>query len=307
MSKYIYIDHNIIQYDYDDVIRLRNIDDYCYVYSDEHFNELSRKEDDRYFSVLRRIKARKIKINLDDKFRIQNEATIMDYVDPRTLYEEYLELIGTSKRLSELFKNIQPFCMGNKDAIDPMQLQEEFTSQTKGLIASNEVLPHEIVSKYGELIDTIGVGLHKTLTEAKSKILPIEKMRKKITSANLSELRDGEEKVVDRIWELVKDKFPGLTKDQLFGKESNTIINPNNNSLFIKIVQCHSILNTLGYYPDKGLTRINKVNGINSDGSHIAYSIFCSALMSADDRLCKKAKAIFEYFDLNTSVLHLLV
>lgn len=306
-NKFIYIDHNIIQYDYDGIIRLNNTDDYCFVYSDEHFNELNRKEDDRFFDVLRRIKARKIKIILDKKFQITNEATILDYVDPKMLYDHYLATIEDTKKYTEIFKLIQPYCMGNKEAIIPEQVKGNFITQQNDLIASIEILPDDIKTKYGELIDVIGENLNIALQEAKSNILPIEKMRKKITSVNLSELKKGNLKIIDQIWDNVKDKFTGITKDQLFGKEKIIATYPNNDCLFLKIVQCHSILNTLGYYPDKGLTLVNKVNGINSDASHIAHSIFCSVLLSADDHLCKKAIAIFEYFERNTAVLQLLI
>jgi hypothetical protein len=307
INNFIYIDHNIIQYDYDSIIRLNSTDDYCFVYSDEHFNEFNRKEDDRFFDVLRRIKARKIKIKLDSKFQITNEATVLNYVDPRMLYDQYLTTIEDSKKYTELFKRIQPYCMGNKDAIIPEQVKERFISQQNDLLASIEVLPNDIIAKYGELIEIIGENLNLALQEAKSTILPIEKMRKKISSVNLSELKKGQVKIIDQIWDIVKDKFPGISKDQLFGKEKLIATYPSNDCLFLKIVQCHSILNTLGYYPDKGLTLVNKVNGINSDASHIAHSIFCSALLSADDHLCKKAIAIFEYYEINTSVLQLLI
>lgn len=303
MDNLIYLDQNIIQYDYEGLLQLKPIDDYTYVYSDEHFNEINRKEDERFFDVLRRIKARKIKLVLDKKFKITNQIVLLDYSDPRSLYDSYIETIGDLKKHSELFYKIQPFLMGNKEAIVPETIGVTFLKNQQELINSIDCIPDDIMKQLSGLMTLIGDGLQETLKKAESEILPLEKLRKQISKKNLSELEIKDGTIIDNIWEEIKDCFPGVDKDELFGK--NAFLPNDNNSMFESVVKCHNILNTIGYYPDKGLSKESKVYGINSDASHLGHSIFCSALLSADDHLCKKANAIFEYLNLKTVIMQL--
>ena len=67
---FIYLDKNVLHYDFEGTIRIEPIENVCFVYSDEHFNEISRFEDERIFDVVSRIKARKLKVILDsNKFK----------------------------------------------------------------------------------------------------------------------------------------------------------------------------------------------------------------------------------------------
>jgi len=94
---FIYLDQNIIQYDFEKKINLSNDSKFVWVYSDEHFNEINWKEDSRFFKVLERLKARKIKIKLNDKFEITNECILLNYDDPKKLYDQYLETLSEYK------------------------------------------------------------------------------------------------------------------------------------------------------------------------------------------------------------------
>lgn len=304
---FIYIDHNIIQYDYELTLNLKQNSDLCFVYSEEHFNEINRKEDERFFETLRRIEARKLKIKLDAEFNIINEAIILDYQDPKALYDDYLLTIKDSKKYTNLFLNLQPYFMGNLSAINPIDVKVEFEEQMKALIASMPLagLPEELFNNLHKIINCIGVELQRTLELVSNEILPIEKMRKKITTKSLSDLKYEDGFIIDQIWNLVENSFPGIEKDQLFGKKPLPFMSKKNIPLFLSVVQCHNVLNTLGYWPDEGLTKISKVYGINSDASHIAHSAFCSGIISADNRLCKKAQAIYQYLGLNKNVIQI--
>jgi len=304
---FIYLDKNILQYDCDGILKLETRDNLCFVYSEEHFNEISRSEDERIFNVLQRIKARKLKLTLDSKFNITDQPRMLDYQDPRMLYDEHQNATAGYKQYSNIFIPLQPFFMGNIESVDPHLINEKFVTQIKELMKSISVteIPQSLAANYEASLTNIGDNLEKALNDAKEKILPIEQMRKKFAKKNLSELNQSDGLIVDQIWSLVKDKFPGIEKDQLFGKKPLPYMKIPEMPIFRTVVQCHSILNTLGYYPDKGLTKISKVYGINSDASHLAHSIFCSGIISADDHLCKKANAIFQYLGLNKAVIQL--
>ncbi len=126
-----------------------------------------------------------------------------------------------------------------------------------------------------------------------------------MTAKALSNLNPQNGAIIDQIWDLIKNVMHPVEKDQLFGKILFYADQDFSYSKFHNIIQCHSILNYLGYWPDQGLNKLSKIYGINSDASHLAHSVFCEGLMSADKRMCKKASAIFGYIDLNTVIYQL--
>ncbi len=300
---FIYLDQNIIQYDFEKKINLSNDSKFVWVYSDEHFNEINRKEDSHFFKVLERLKARKIKI-LNDKFEITNECILLNYDDPKKLYDQYLETVSEYKPYSFLFNPLQTFFYGNVDSMEPSKY---VTDIKQSLIELTKELPEE----YTEQIDSVCEQLESNLISAKPQIKPLNKMRKLWTKSQFSNLDEKNGSIIDQIWNEIDEKVKPITKDQFFGKEILPFISPKNADkkqlIFLGIVQCHSALNFLGYWPDEGLPKTSKIFGINSDASHIAHSFFCSGIISADNRLCQKAKAIYEYFGKNKIVVQVKI
>lgn len=301
---FIYLDQNIIQYDFEKKINLSNDSKFVWVYSDEHFNEINRKEDSHFFKVLERLKARKIKIKLNDKFEITNECILLNYDDPKKLYDQYLETVSEYKPYSFLFNPLQTFFYGNVDSMEPSKY---VTDIKQSLIELTKELPEE----YTEQIDSVCEQLESNLISAKPQIKPLNKMRKLWTKSQFSNLDEKNGSIIDQIWNEIDEKVKPITKDQFFGKEILPFISPKNADkkqlIFLGIVQCHSALNFLGYWPDEGLPKTSKIFGINSDASHIAHSFFCSGIISADNRLCQKAKAIYEYFGKNKIVVQVKI
>jgi hypothetical protein len=307
----IYLDQNILQYDFEDKIKLSNDSEIAWVYSDEHFNEINRKEDSRFFDVLERIKARKIKVKLNDKFEITDECILLNYDDPKKLYDQYLECINEYKSASFLFYPLQVFFHGNTDSLDPKKYISDYKHTLIDLTKDifNVLNNQDFQLQFNNQIDLVCENLEKTLISAKDQIKPLDKMRKLFTSNQFSNLDDKDGLIIDQIWNEISEKIMPLTKDQFFGKEVLPFLNPVSSNqkqlIFSGIVQCHSALNFLGYWPDEGLPKMSKIFGITSDASHIAHSYFCSGIISADNRLCQKAKAIYEYFGKAKTVFQL--
>ncbi len=301
---FIYLDQNIIQYNFEKKINLSNDSKFVWVYSDEHFNEINRKEDSRFFEVLERLKARKIDIKLNDKFEITNECILLNYDDPKKLYDQYLETVSKYKPYSFLFNPLQTFFYGNVDSMEPSKY---VTDIKQSLIELTKELPEE----YTEQIDSVCEQLESNLISAKPQIKPLNKMRKLWTKSQFSNLDEKNGSIIDQIWNEIDEKVKPITKDQFFGKEILPFISHKNADkkqlIYFGIVQCHSALNFLGYWPDEGLPKTSKIFGINSDASHIAHSFFCSGIISADNRLCQKAKAIYEYFGKNKIVVQVKI
>jgi len=302
-KKYLmYLDQNAIQHDFDGEAHIPVIEGMQWVYSVEHFNEISRKEDDRYFEVLERLGAQMMQIKLDAKYQITDEVTLYDYEPPKNLYNRYKETVSDFQYASGLFDPLQTFFFGNKDVLDPEDYAESFKKTIDNLLQDglNGISESIDLSEMDAENTSITDSLSNTLKEAKEKMQPLKKLRKLITEVQFSGLNPEVGGIVDQIWSQISEKLHPVTKDQFFGKEKFPFNRKNDedikNPVFLAVIQCHTVLNYLGYWPDKGLPRMEKLHGINSDAAHIAYSFFCSGIVSADNRLCKKASAIYQYF-----------
>lgn len=309
----IYIDQNIIQYVYEKKLELNIDDNIIWAYSDEHFGEINRHNDEcQCFEVLKHLKAQMIKIHLDDKFKITDKCFLYDYDDPRRLYKDYLDTIEDYKHISTQFHPLQTFFNGNTESLNIDNYIEQFKSNLNSLITDRIEDNDSLSNLCNNLIGTVTEQLKTSLFNVQNQIQPLDKMRKSITKKQLSDLDHNDGAIMEQIWLHVKDSFEKIpiTKDQLFGKEKLPSLNnnpgENKQSIFEGIAQCHTLLNQLGYWPDEKLTRPSKIFGINSDASHIAHGFFCNGILSADDRLCRKARAIYEYYGKTDNVFQLV-
>ncbi len=301
----VYLDQNVLQYDFEGKIKIPNSDQVQYIYSDEHFNEITRWENDGYFSVLKRLKARKIGCNLDSNSKFTDNDFLFDYADPKTMYEEYKDTIKNNESTGNLLQLLQVFFSGNKTITTPKEINRISQDTMKELLGDSfrYLGNSELESKYNLLAKTIGDQLENFIRD--QEFFSLDKIRKKLTKKILSNLDPKDGLVIDQIWNLINDEITGIDKDQLFGKVAFYFQSDFLYSKFQNVIHCHSLLNTLGYWPDGGLAKMSKIYGINSDALHLAYSIFCDGIMSGDDRMCKKGEAIFAYIDIRTKIFKL--
>lgn len=303
-NRIVYIDQNIIQYIYEGKLELELDEEIIWAYSDEHFNEINRhKDENKCFKVLEDLKAQKVRIKLDNQFKLTNTIILLDYENPKILYEKYFENIVDYKDIVEQFVPLQAFYSGNKDSLDIENYVKNYKSNLLKLVSNEmEYVGNEELNKMLlDSLDNFAEGYKDSLIDSKKYITTLDKARKSISKKQLSDLKPQDGLIINQIWLLVKDYFEkiSVTKDQLFGKHKLLLDNgltDTTQSIFEGIAQSHAILNYLGYWPDEKLTRLSKIYGINSDASHIAHGFFCNAIVSADDRLCKKASAIYSYF-----------
>lgn len=109
---------------------------------------------------------------------------------------------------------------------------------------------------------------------------------------------------IDGIWNYMKNKVPAcVTKDMFFGLEP-MLSNKMEITRIGSISACHLILNMVGFHPDKGLPKREKIRNIMSDGEHIGYGSLCPVFLTSDFRMFKKAQAIYKYRNFNTKVIH---
>jgi len=76
---------------------------------------------------------------------------------------------------------------------------------------------------------------------------------------------------------------------------------------FEKIHAIYSILNLIGYMPEKKVKNEAKFIASDRDISHVAYACLCSYFITNDERLLNKSRAIYEYLNIDTEVLEISV
>jgi hypothetical protein len=177
-------------------------------------------------------------------------------------------------------------------------------------------MPERLQTQIGMLLDGLGDVAAPLRIEAERVASELQEMIESNLKMipHLDEIRKGfgthqgrignlnSSNTISEIWKIVEPHIPGVSIDQFFGIESIGDAGHQSSSLFYKIISCHMVLNIVGFQPDKRMSDPNRTSNIMSDGSHAAFAAFCDLLVTADQRLCTKAKAIYQYLDLPTAV-----
>lgn len=317
---YTYLDHNIIQFYFEEEILLPLLENNIYVFSDVHFYEISRlgasqkQLEKKFLDALKSLKAQKIENVLEKKtFKITNEVQILPYQDPFLLYETYLKQIHDSQDTVDLFLPVQLMSFGNKDVDITKHCRnfektmKEYLPDFSGFQENANFSELSVVSKVIENLNDLTTKISQlygqVLQEVKSEAKPIDQSRKALTEIRISDLSPENGPIIDQIWEQIKQSFTPLTKNQIFGKEPLPQLNEVDLPRFLSVCRCHNMLNFLGYHPDKSLAKEPQLRGSNADSQHIAFGSYCSVFITSDYRLSEKASAIFHFLDIPTQII----
>jgi hypothetical protein len=293
-----YLDQNILGYIQEGKFQLPLSEDVAWLYSTEHFTEISRGGDASFLSILRDLRAREIEVLTDEQWRIKDQAIVHDYACPFERHQQHLENIGDVVFDQTLFTDLFARFAGANNYEDVRALPERLQGQLGKLLGAGDhgrtLVPPELETAIADLVDH--------LREARS----LEALRKPlgIHKGRVGNL-DPDNALLE-IWERVKDKCGDLTMDQFFGFDSPLKQQgEEERSTYQGIIACHTILNFMGYRTDKGLSDSAATPKILSDGIHIAHAAFCDLLISGDRRLTDKASAIYKYVGTGTQVVRL--
>jgi len=300
MSIYVYLDHNII----DDISKgdfsLKPSNGVVWVYSHENLGEIRRSNNKIFLDVLEDIQARKLELLLDSKFRVTGEAKILEYRSPHDIYVSYLEAVSENEIDDESNLEFMARLFGaeNKDKVlsHPKSFEENIRSllEPHGLYDENTRIKVEQVRN--ELVEFVNGPMQE-----------IGKLEKARESFGTSNGRAGnlaeKENPIEELWNIIKNGIPGITANQYFGFDPIEKQGYDVWPMYLGIVGCHAVLNILGFRPDDGLTKPENIPGILSDGSHIGHAAYCQALLSRDRKLLAKARAIYKYKGIATTVL----
>lgn len=297
----IYLDHNII----DDIskgnLSLKPSDKAVWIYSDENLKEIRRSGDGRFLKVLKNIDARFIELKLDEKFRITGEAIIHPSLNPYDIYDNYLESVGESENEEYLFHDLIGRLHGADNKEEILNLPDNFESYIEKLLEPDGLYNNEIRNE----VSNISSDLKQFVENDLQKIEKLEKTREALgTHKGRANQIENDDNPLEFLWEKIKIDLPNeLTANQFYGFDPIDKQEYDEWPIYLGIVGCHGVLNIIGYRPDKGLSKLNELPGIMSDGAHIAYAAYCQGLLTRDKRLSLKAKAIYKFKNIPTIVL----
>ncbi len=299
----IYIDQNIVGYVHEGSLELQRVEGIDWIYSNEHFNEIARSGTVKFLSALEKLRAQQIEIQLDERFRITDNATIHAYSSPFERYEQHIKTINSAGFDSQWLTELAARFFGADNYFGLRDIPEEFRLQAQSLLDKAGILDTVGQAQIEQTATDMCEFIESNLRETRS----LESLRKLV---GIDKGRVGNpmtENPIQEIWEAMKDKVGGLTADQFFGFDPKDKQGYDRWPMYLGIVGCHTALNVVGYGTDKGITSANNLPNILSDATHIAYAAFCDAVMSEDSRFCKKAKAIYEYRNHHTQVLQVKI
>lgn len=302
----IYLDHNIVDDISKGAFKLPSDSSFLWVYSNEHFAEIERAGDTRFLDVLRELKAQQLELTLDDRFRITGEARLLGETDPHASFASWRAVRADVPVNCEYFSTIvsRLFGAANDEALT--QVPDAVERELAALLRSAGLLDQT----HAEAIETARDAIRSIVAEHLAERPNLERHREEFGthSGRGSNLADHDNPL-EEVWKLVCESSPefagAVTADQFFGFEPPYETGYESWPLYLGIVGCYTVLNLVGLRPDEKLSRVERMPGIMSDASHVGHAAYCQGLLSADRRLCDKAKAIYRFKDIGTQVLRL--
>lgn len=293
----MYLDQNVLGLQLSGELRLSKRNDMLWVYSNEHFAEIQRSASpEQYLSQLRRIDAKLLELELSDGRKILDTARVVETGDPEQHYLRYLEARADVPFDDTLFDAFQAWVNGGGDEGLFKAFPEKIAEQISRLI---EDIPystlHEEAAALHGMSDVIGqmVGWGNN----------IQKTRKALGVGKGVAGAISGDNALREIWNIIGAACNGITCDQFFGFDPPDKQGYETWPQFLGIVGCCAVLDIVGFQAEKKCRKIEKIPNVRSDSAHIAMGAFCSALLSEDKRLARRANAIYRYRGIGTAVL----
>ncbi|MBL8029002.1 MAG: hypothetical protein JNL74_21445 [Fibrobacteres bacterium] len=307
----VYLDHNILSAftkgQGSEILNLLR-DESQVVYSTATLKEImqSKGYEKAFLKTLVDLNANYMELQLDENFRIIDK--IRQYsADPNVVFEQHKisnSFTDPSMFIQKLFGGMQERSFS--DIIDEeWKATLERLDQAVAPIKEFTFLLEQMKSHGGKINSDLKSTLQKAIPQ-QINFNPVSVLRTQIEQGpdSLNNLQGA--RVIERIWAILSKK-PGMPDsfEALCGQGSPEIMaamNPNN-TLYLKVVSMHAVLQMLGYWPDKNCNKSDRFNSFIQDQYHTANAIFTTAFITLDKRLAMKARAIYEYLGVSTKVI----
>lgn len=298
MSKpLIYIDQNVLGLHLEGVLHLAKVNEVQWAYSKEHFAEIRRSENpQQYLEALESINAKLLGLKMEN-WKITGLAELIETGSPGKQYAEYLEAIGQVEFSESIFDGFQVWVNGGGNEALLKSIPEQFSAQIQAL---NELLPAELRGKYGEDSEP---AFFQMIEQMVSQGNDINRTREMLGGGKGRFGSVAGKDQLLQIWDIIRPACGTVTSDQFFGFDPLIKQGYDSVPLFLGIASCCAVLDIIGFQAEKKIRRLEKIPNVRSDAAHIGMGAYCTAILSADRRLAKRAKAIYEYKNIGTAAL----
>lgn len=300
MAFTIYADTNIYRYLASGELLITTVGDVRFVYSHVHFNEVMRGTNTDALDGMEVLGACRMDSNENGAYNHAGAGVIFEYEQPQACFAQYqagCDSVDTSGEdgLYEFLIRL----MGAENLEELHKIPETILRIAEEATDDND--DQALIKRAEAAAEEFRQHLNGNLSETR----PLPKTREEMGfPKGASSTVTNASNPIETIWEHMKDKCHGVTRDQFFGFEAIPGITENYPQS-TSISACHLILNMVGFNPDKGLAKKDKIQNIISDGQHLGLASLCDSFITTDMRLHKKAEAIFKYRNIPTELTYL--
>ncbi|MCH2177019.1 MAG: hypothetical protein MK193_14955 [Lentisphaeria bacterium] len=329
----VYLDHNILDAFLDNkLIQLKEAltNRFQVVYSNETLNEIKRagkaspKYSEAFLDLLNQINAAHMSIVLDDKFHETNQIRIVEG-DPHTFFHQFCNSEPVFNNLTESMHQFGFKVSGGRQGESLEDVQKIGVEAFESLMDYLEENIREIEEQIPEVAQQLRAEKSRYLQEYKELSKQnTQNMAKHITDEkNWSGIKDFRQhfklepyhfnsisapNILQQIWRVMK-KSQNMPKeidsiDDFFMFNKQELMPGQPFLRHNKVLGAYNLLNTIGYYPDKPLHKDRGFKRSTSDQMHVSLASFCNCLITRDERLWKKAEAIYEYLNIPTEIIY---
>ena len=303
MSKYlVYLDQTIISRHVDGVLNITMQPDFHWVYSREHFVEIRRSYDfESYLQVLENIDAKLLELDLNDERRMTGSARFVENGTPAEYYDKYLKSCEEVPFDDTLFDSILVRANGGDDKGELQKFPDTLVNQVASVLENNPVNDLN-KTKFSSALKSLLKDSIELFGQQDNDVL---KMREALGNEKGSFGAITGNNQILKIWDIVGKKNPDLTCEQFFGFDPADKQGYELWPIYLGIIGCCTVMYIIGFQAEKKSRKIEKIPNTRSDANHIAMGAFCTAIISGDERMAKRASAIYEYKSIGARALYL--
>jgi len=293
----LYIDQNVVGLHIEKHIKLTKLSSFYWVYSKEHFAEINRSSHaERYLEALEFLDAKLLDLELGSDEKFTGCAQLIEHGTPSQHYDSYIRATSEEDSSENLF---DPFVVwlnggGEEGSLRklPDQLAEQITVLTTDLPEINSTMCstlESITPDFAQLIENL-IEYGNDISETR-----------KAMGDGRGAVGDVKgENQIQQIWNIIGRSCPGVTCDQFFGFDPTDKQGYESWPVHLGIINCCAVMDIVGFQAEKKCRKVEKLANVRSDARHIAMGAFCSAILSEDKRLIRRATAIYQYKNIGT-------
>jgi len=254
-------------------------------------------------------------------FWIDNDGyAYFEEVDPNEKYNELESENPVYKNLEDSMLGMMHKLFGGKKNVDFNEIAEsqkvsfneliEFINKSLDSLEDNILIDKEQFKNQTQSMNKYFIELiDKSINQIKvhSSENTLNELRK-LLDINIVELNNiVPPNIIIQIWERIKDGIKrnniNLTFNDLFGDGILKYYSNQKITMTMKVNGLHNLLNSLGYYSDKGIQNDNKFFPFINDQKHVGNAIYSNYFVTRDKRLMKKTEAVYEHLKIGTQII----